>query len=250
MTTPLRLSIASGLLVALLAPAGAWGEEISEPPRLRLTFPVDDGTDAAPKRVAPRKAAEAQKVRKAKRKAADANRKRGVATPTAAKGAAPAARPSVAKLEAAPKSTRPGSMTAGPSQGGNGAGGPNLRIESIVAPSSPEGFPNSGYCGPNGLGGGASTLVRFFVRNVGDIQAGPSTAAVHFSDAGMATAQVGSLMPGASATIEVDIPQACWGPSAHGSCDFLLEADRNDSVDETEDSADNYDDGTCMLPGT
>ena len=250
MTTLIRTSIASGLLFALLAPAGAVGEDASPSPRLRLSLPVEEAAEAAPKRLAPRKALEAKKARKASRKAADATANQAVATPTAAKGGTPVNRPSVAKLQAAPKATRPGSMTAGPSHGGGGAGGPNLRIESIVAASSPEGFPNSGYCGPNAFGGGASKMVRFFVRNIGDVQADPSTAAVHFTNGGMATAPVGSLMPGASATIEVDIPQACWGQGAHGTCDFLLEADRNDAVDETEDSADNYDNGKCMLPGT
>lgn len=139
-------------------------------------------------------------------------------------------------------------MAAAPTQGG--VGEPNLRIEAIVPKSSPEGFPNSGFCGPNGPGGGPADKVRLFVRNIGPVQAGASTAAIHWNSGGMAQQAVPSLMPGQSSIVEATIPAACWGPSAHGSCSFLLEADRNDDVDESEDNADNYANGSCMLPGT
>lgn len=241
MTPPLRASIASCLLLSLLGPGAALGagEVLRTSPSNATRLEAVPAAEVAPSRRALRKA------EKQRRKNARKNASLSTAKST---GAAQTARPAVATLAASPKPAGPGQITASPSQGG--ASGPNLRVEAIVQPSSPEGFPNSGFCGPKGFGGGASTQVRFFVRNVGDVPADPSTAAVHFTDGGMTTAQVGSLMPGASATIEIDIPQACWGNGAHGTCDFLLEADRNDSVDETEDSADNYENGKCMLPGT
>ncbi len=214
------LLLALAALVAL--PAGA-EDTISRPPMNFSIEPLEAERAMQPAKEAAPKRAAAKRSAKAKR--------RGLAAAT------PAETPSV--VTPAP---------VGPVIS-NGAGMANLRVEAILPASSPEGFPNSGFCG-NNPGGGAADTARAFVRNVGSAPSAASVAAIHWGHGGMTLRNVPALIVGQAVIVEATIPQACFGPRAHGSCDFLFEADRNDQVDETEENADNYDNGSCMLPGT
>lgn len=220
----IRLSLISCLTLGLLASASATAE---------------DGRIVVRQIKAPTTAvqAEPQKLTKAERRAKRKLARKARATqPTAGQ-------PGVAVLP----------TPNGPTSFGNpqGTGQPNLVVELIANPSSPEGFPGTGYCDHNGPQGGAADTVRVRVRNEGSAQAPASTTAIHWNGGPpMTLVNTQPIAPGGGQNLYIPIPDGCYPGTAHGTCSFLIELDRLDAVDETEDDADNYDNGACMLPGT
>ncbi len=162
----------------------------------------------------------------------------------------PVSRPIKKMQRMIPPSTTPAHRNATNNFAGNmeGAGQANLVIELFNNKSYPEGFPNTGFCSPNGPSGGSSDRIRFRVRNEGSATAVASTTTVHWSS-GAENLYTPAINPGSARNFYLDIPAACWPNTAHGTCDFLVELDRNNVVPESEEN-DNFDDGHCMLPGT
>ncbi len=136
----------------------------------------------------------------------------------------------------------------------HGAGQANLVVELIVPVSHPEGLPGTGMCAEAPPSGGPSTQVRFRARNAGSAPAPPSTTAVHWTGpngfAWMSIVQHQEIQPGGAQNTYVNLPPGCYGLAAHGTCQFLVELDRNDTVVESEEDADNNRSGSCMKAGT
>ncbi|MEX0759377.1 MAG: CARDB domain-containing protein, partial [Tistlia sp.] len=108
----------------------------------------------------------------------------------------------------------------------------------------PEGVPGALFCGDNGPQGGPARTVEAVVRNIGAGDAGPSELRLDFGDGSSASAPVGALPAGDSATVSADIPGSCY---ATGSCLFDLTADGAATVAET-DETNNEASGLCLRP--
>jgi len=106
-------------------------------------------------------------------------------------------------------------------------------------------LPNTGFCGP---WNGGNQSVRFYVRNVGSEAAPASVAYVGFGGSLTATVNVPALAPGQQSSRSVAVPIAAWGSSQlHGSVNFLIAADHNDNVPESNVS-NNYAQSSCIGP--
>lgn len=130
-----------------------------------------------------------------------------------------------------------------------GVGGPDLVIASILpAPDPVEGLPNQGYCSKIPAGGPANRVL-FTVRNDGDAPSPVTVARVTFTGVGTDDTIIVALAPGQQRDVEVNIPDGCYPPTAHGSCNFVIAADADTQVAETSES-NNVVLSKCLLPGT
>jgi hypothetical protein len=124
-----------------------------------------------------------------------------------------------------------------------GAGSPDLIIEPRYAGNS--GLPQTGFCGP---WNGGNQKAYFYVKNVGSEAAPASDVYIGFGGALTAMVAVPALQPGQSTLRNTSIPLAAWGDSQiHGVANFLIAADHNDEVPESN-VANNYGEGTCIGP--
>jgi hypothetical protein len=124
-----------------------------------------------------------------------------------------------------------------------GAGSPDLIIEPRYAGNS--GLPNTGFCGP---WNGGNQKAYFYVKNIGAEAAPASDVYVGFGGGLTAMVAVPALQPGQSTLRNTSIPLAAWGGSQmHGVVNFLIAADHNDEVPESN-VANNYGEGTCIGP--
>jgi hypothetical protein len=124
-----------------------------------------------------------------------------------------------------------------------GAGSPDLIIEPRYAGNS--GLPSTGYCG---AWNGGDQKAWFYVKNTGSEAAPASDVYIGFGGALTAMVAVPSLQPGQSTLRSTPIPLAAWGDSQmHGVANFLIAADHNDEVPESN-VANNYGEGTCIGP--
>ncbi|WP_343562000.1 CARDB domain-containing protein [Kiloniella sp. b19] len=130
----------------------------------------------------------------------------------------------------------------------NGVGTPG-QPDLVIEPwrNGTGGLPNSGYCGP---WNGGNMAVKFYVVNKGNALAGPTVAQVNFGGTNYGTVPVPAIAPNAKRLITSQIPLAAWGPNQyHASVNFLIAADHNDALNET-DVTNNYGQGKCMGPAT
>jgi hypothetical protein len=130
-----------------------------------------------------------------------------------------------------------------------GAGAPDLVIVMMLPEPDPvEGLPNQGYCEKLPVGGPADR-VRFAVRNQGSAASPVSTARVTFPGVGSDDKTVVALAPGQESFVSIAIPDDCYPPTAHGSCNFVMAVDADTQVGESNES-NNVVLSLCLLPGT
>jgi len=79
------------------------------------------------------------------------------------------------------------------------------------------------------------------VKNNGSVSAGPSVTRVTFYPSGVNDLSFPALAPGATAEVPVAVPGSCWNPD----CDYLIEVDQTNSVDES-DETNNSAQGACF----
>jgi subtilase family serine protease len=71
---------------------------------------------------------------------------------------------------------------------------------------------------------------------------------VQFFGVGPVDTQIVALAPGQTRDVEVGIPEGCYPPTYHGSCDYSIVADANSVVEEGSES-NNVVLSLCLLPG-
>lgn len=109
------------------------------------------------------------------------------------------------------------------------------------------GQPNTGFCGP---WNGGNQKVYFYIKNIGSAQAPVSDVQVNFGGNNHSIVTVTSLAPNQQTLRSKTIPLSAWGPTQYNnSADFLIAADHNDDVNESN-VANNYGQSSCLGPVT
>lgn len=136
----------------------------------------------------------------------------------------------------------------------NGAGKADLTIIPYYQNGSlPEGHPGQSYC-EKGISGGTSKNIWFFVKNIGNVAAGPSILKVFFNTFGVGGGQssiynqnLPSLAKNESKVIKVNLSEDCFSDNFNSSCHFRIYADTAYQVQE-HNEANNYIDSKCLSP--
>ena len=153
-----------------------------------------------------------------------------------------------ANKQRAPKG--PGSVGAGPAQGGIGTPGQlaNLVVIPYYANPNglPEGFPTHSYCLKKPTGG-TPDQIRFWVRNAGGSDSGSFQWTPSFPNAGAAPALVIPNVPaGGQVLVTQGIPNGCYTSNYSGICQFSIHLDDHDEVEEWSEA--NTYDSYCVSP--
>jgi hypothetical protein len=98
----------------------------------------------------------------------------------------------------------------------------------------PEGFPGTGYCDPNPAGG-APNKIRLRVRNEGGAQADASVLRVDFTTGGSTFLNVPALAAGGETSGAVAIPAGCYPAGFSTNCQFTMQVDAYQQVNETSE---------------
>ena len=171
---------------------------------------------------------------------------------------------SVATTSIAQVRTNPTLKTPTPGGNGpiisNGVGSPDLVIRypsqapcagnscnSSPPPSTH--LPGSGFCGP---WAGGNQRVYFLVVNIGSGPSANSLVGIEYSDAYAGNFYVQSapsLQPGESVLLSFNVPAIAWTPGSHSSYHFILSADQQNSVAETNER-NNHESSYCMGPAS
>lgn len=118
--------------------------------------------------------------------------------------------------------------------------------------SLPDGFPGASYC-EQGLSGGTSQHIWFYVKNIGDAASKPGQVRVLFNtfsgggQSGVDNQILPVIAKGASKVIKVALPNGCYPSGFSTTCHFRIVADSTYQVQESNES-NNHIDSKCVSP--
>lgn len=119
--------------------------------------------------------------------------------------------------------------------------------------TAPEGYPGQRYC-ERSITGGTAKNILFYVKNIGNAMAVPSTLKVFFNTFQVGGGQMSqynkqlpSIAKGQSKIIKVSLPQDCYPRNYNSSCHFRIFVDTDYQVNENNEG-NNYIDSKCVSP--
>jgi hypothetical protein len=136
----------------------------------------------------------------------------------------------------------------------NGPGKADLTIKPVYQNNTaPEGYPGQSYC-ERPITGGTAKNIWFYVKNIGNATAAPSTLKVFFNTFQVGGGQMSqynkklpSIAKGQSKIIKVSLPQGCYPGNYNSSCYFRIFVDTDFQVNENNEG-NNYIDSKCVSP--
>lgn len=163
----------------------------------------------------------------------------------------PAKPPRELRLQAKP-SARPVVKTHGKDQIAPPPKTPSQLANLVVIPyynnpnGLPEGFPTHSYCKKKNTGG-TPNEIWFYIRNAGGSDTGSFQWNPFFPNAGAAPANVIANIPAyGQKLIKQGIPNGCYTPGFHGTCEFSIKLDFHDEVEEWSEA--NTYESFCVAP--